>query len=76
MMGMTVAFIGAVGMVTKPRRVEIALRLTHDLIDAAGLGHCATVVGRASEVRDLDFVVYEVVLMEDAGVASCFAHSS
>ena len=76
MTGMTMAVIGALGMATRPHRVELALRLARELTDEATAGHCATVIGRASEVRDLDFVVYEVVLMEDARVAACFEHSS
>jgi hypothetical protein len=71
-----VAIASGAGMITLPRRVEVALRIAHDLRARAEDGDCATVAERKHEVEELDALVYEVVLMEDPVVAPCFEPSS
>jgi len=66
----------AVGMAIMPKRVELALRLAHELVAYAEAGRCDTVAARESEVEDLDNLVYEVVLMEDSSVRRCLGLSS
>jgi hypothetical protein len=61
----------AVGMAILPKRVELALRLAHELVAYAEAGRCSTVVTRRAEVQELDNLVYEVVLMEDPAVSQC-----
>lgn len=66
----------AVGMAVLPKRVEIALRIAHELAVRAEAGDCVTVIERRGEVEALDSLVYEVVLMEDPAVGQCFESSS
>jgi hypothetical protein len=66
----------AVGMAILPKRVEIALRIAHELVVRAESGDCVTVSERRHEVEELDGLVYEVVLMEDPEVQKCFDFSS
>lgn len=66
----------AVGMVILPKRVEIAVRVAHELLVAADSGDCATVERRKHEVEELDNLVYEVVLMDDPSVVACSEPSS
>jgi hypothetical protein len=72
-----VAVMGsAVGMTILPKRVEIALRIAHELVVRAQAGDCEIVDKRRHEVEDLDNLVYEVVLMDDPAVSECFGLSS
>lgn len=64
------------GLATLPRRVEIALRIAHDLVIYAEAGHCDVVEQRRHEVEELDNLVYEVVLMDDPRVSKCYESSS
>ena len=73
---MLVMMGSASGMVVLPRRVEIAVRLAHELVIAADSGDCATVERRRHEVEELDNLVYEVVLMDDPSVVQCYEPSS
>ena len=70
---MLVVMGSAIGMVILPKRVEIALRIAHELVVLAEAGDCETVIARRQDVEDLDQLVYEVVLMDDPSVAKCFA---
>jgi hypothetical protein len=73
---MMVVLGSAVGMAILPKRVEIALRIAHELVTRAESGDCVTVAQRVHEVAELDQLVYEVVLMEDPEVQKCFDFSS
>jgi hypothetical protein len=73
---MIVMMSSGVGMITLPPRVEVALRIAHELRSHAEEGDCTTVAARKHEVEDLDPLVYEVVLMEDPVVIPCFEPSS
>ncbi|HUS28173.1 MAG TPA: hypothetical protein VMZ53_06680 [Kofleriaceae bacterium] len=72
---MMVVMASAVGMAILPKRVEIALRLAHELVVRAEAGDCETVTLRRAEVEELDALVYEVVLMEDPAIVECFGSS-
>jgi hypothetical protein len=66
----------AAGMAILPKRVELALRLAHELAVSAEAGRCDSVVARRSEVEELDNLVYEVVFLEDPAVSECLGLSS